>query len=75
MDNQKMLVLSFINTEGQEMKINIRSPAKEITDAQVSEIMERIVTLGAFTGNSSATVRTIGKAYFINKVSTPVDLS
>lgn len=75
MDNQKMLVLSFINTEGQEMKINIRSPAKEITDAQVSEIMERIVTLGAFTGNSSATVRTIGKAYFINKVSTPVDLT
>ena len=75
MDNQKMLVLSFINTEGQEMKINIRSPAKQILDAQVSEIMERIVTLGAFTGNSSATVKSVGKAYFINKVSTPVDLS
>lgn len=65
-DKNAQLVMCFKNSNGQEVKLTIRSPST--TDsATVSEVMDGIITLGAFSGNYNVSVVEKTSAKLIHK--------
>lgn len=74
MENSKQLVLSFINASNQEIKINIRSPAPNLSNETILQAMEEVVSLGAFCGNFDVSIKEKKAAFYVSKVAESVDL-
>lgn len=74
MAKNEQLILSFINSEGQEIHINIRSPAPYLTTDTIRKAMDHVIEIGAFCGDSKVIAVKRKKAYFIRKEQEKIQL-
>lgn len=74
MANKNLLVLTFVNISGKEVKITINSPVSNLSADVVNQAMQEIIPYGAVSGNYDTSIVKSKSAYYIKTQSESVNL-